>query len=160
MNELVTNFLIGAGTGGALQGVSEILKIGHGVVDIFKGMSESLIARNDADSRNRQAEAYTRQKAQDAAAKRSPVWLRAVLAIIVFVSAFILSYVYGWFGKVTSIIYELPARLNLGIIKLGGGMKALEVNGFVMTPEFSQVVVIITGAVFGIGAIRTGKNLR
>jgi hypothetical protein len=154
MNDMMVNFLSGAGIGAVAQGLSEVLKLGHGVVDMFKGV---LQANNEAYRQNVAAE----QAAFDAAAKRGTPWLRGTLAIIAFVAAFGLSYVNGWVGTGTSVLTDREPWLNLfGLLKFGGGMKVVEAQGFVLPPEFWQTITIITGAIFGIMGVRTGKTLR
>jgi len=152
MNQIVTEMAVAGGIGGAFQFASELLKMGHSVTDIFKGMA---VANNEQYRENQKL----RNASANDAAKRSPAWLRAILAIIVFVAAFVLIFVNGWTGTLTSIVTYMDPWLNLGIFKLGGGAKVTEANGFVMTPEFWQTVRVVAFFFFGVGAVRTGKKI-
>ena len=149
----MTELAISGGLGAGFQIASEVMKIGHQAVDIHKGL---LAAQNKEYRENLALET----KAADAAAKRSPIWLRAILAIIVFTAAFIFSHINGWTDTVTSVVTDREPWLNLfGLLRFGGGTAVKEAHGFVLTPDFWQTVRVIAFFFFGVGAARTGKRI-
>ena len=153
ISQAVTEIAVGAALGGSLQVASEVFKMGG-----------SLIAslRDVAISNNKQARANVAAttKAQNAAAKRSPVWLRAVLAIIVFVPAFLLPFYAGWLEIPTAIVENKEPWLNLfGVVKFGGGLVVTEATGFVQSPYFGQTVRVVGSAIFAVGAVSTGRRI-
>ncbi len=153
ISSTLTEIVVGAGVGGSLQLISEVFKMGGGLIGSLRDVA---ISNNEQSRAN--VEATT--KAHDAAAKRSPVWLRAVLAIIVFFPAFALPFYVGWLEMPTSIVQHKEPWLNLlGVVKFGGGLVVTEAQGFVQAPYFGQTVRVVGSAIFAVGAVSTGKRL-
>lgn len=153
ITQSLTEIAVGAGIGGALQLISEVFKMGGGLIGSLRDVA---MANNEQARLN--AEATT--KAQNAAAKRSPVWLRATLAIIVFFPAFMLPFYVGWLEMPTSIVQDKEPWFNLfGVLKFGGGLVITEAQGFVQAPYFGQTVRVVGSAIFAVGAVSTGRRL-
>ena len=152
MTPAVTEILVGMGAAGLAQGVSEILKLGHGILDITKG----LISAQNAEYRANLAE---ESKTADAAAKRFPFWMSGTIAITIIMSAFVLVHINGWLDITTSIVSYIKPWLNLGILRFGGGAKVVEAQGVVIFPEFWESVRFVIGSVLGLVGLRTGKKL-
>lgn len=149
----VLEIAAGALAGGGLQVVSEVFKMGGSLIS---GLRDSAIANNEQYRLNTEA----RQASMDAAAKRSPSWLRGTLGVIVFVSAFVFPFYAGWLDVPTSIVSNKEPWFNLfGIIKAGGGVVVTEAKGFVQGEYFGSTVRAVAGAVFGVGAVSTGRRI-
>ena len=149
----MTELAIAGGLGAGFQIASEVMKVAHQAVDIHKGF---IAAQNTEYRKNLAVET----EAANAAAKRSPIWLRATLSIIIISAAFVLSYVNGWAGTMTSIVTQKEPWLNIfGLLRFGGGTAVKEAHGFVLTPEFWETVRVVAFFFFGIGAARTGKRI-
>ena len=152
MTGAATELLTGALAGGGFQVVSETFKMGGSLVDSLR---QAAVARNEEARKNAKSE----QEAQDAAAKRNPAWIRAVLALIVFTSAFLLPFWAGFKGVPTSIVTEGEGWSMLwGLWRGGAKVIVTEVQGFSQGPEFWSTVRYITGAIFGVGAVATGRR--
>lgn len=149
MNEII----YGALAGGGFQVVSEVFKIGGSMISALR---DSQIANNEQARLN--IEAMTKER--NAAASRGSSGLRWVLAVIVFVSAFLLSFVAGYLEMPTSIVTDKePFSFLFGLIEFGSKQVVTTAQGFVMGPEFWSTVRTITGFVFGVGAVSTGRRV-
>jgi len=149
----LTEMAIAAGAGGGLQIISEVFKIGGGLV---ASLRDAAISNNEQYRANVEAH----REARDAAARRSASWLRATLGIMVFFSAFYLTFAAGLLEMPTSLVTEKEGFSMLwGLI--GGGSKVIvtEAQGFVQGPEFWPTVRVIAAFVFGVGAVSTGRRL-
>jgi hypothetical protein len=148
----ITELAVGALAGGGFQAVSEAAKLVQG------GM---LTIRDISVSRNEQARenllAVTAER--NAAAGRSSPKLRFVLAVTCFLSAFILPFVAGLIEMPTSLVQDgKPISVLWGLMSWGGKAVVTEAYGFVMGPEFWSTIRVVTGFVFGVGGVSTGRR--
>lgn len=153
MDEAIINMGVGALGGGILQYFSEGMKV------------TQMLAQNAIDTMKANNQTYRQNiaeesKTADAAGKRSTPWLRATLAITVFLVAFVGLWINGFVEIPTSLITEKEPWLNLfGILRFGSIHEVTTASGFVMPPYFAATVQAITGFVFGVMAVRTGKRI-
>lgn len=158
MDSAITQVALAAATGGAFQIVSEVFKIGQGLISSLR---DAAIANNEQMRANtEQANAH----ANDAAARgKGAGWLTSVIALIVFVSAFILTFIYGvlggWVDLPTSIVTEQPSWSILwGLFDSGSSVEVTEVKGWVHGPEFWPTVRMAGAFIFGVKAVSTGRR--
>ena len=152
VTQAITEVAVGAIAGGAFQTFSEVFKLAQSGLLTIRDLAVS----NSQEQRETLKEI---NKNRNDAAKRSSAWLRATLAIIVFVAAFIFPFITGIIEVPTAIVQEVEKNSLLwGLLKIGGGMKVTEASGFVMGPEFWSTVRVICGFVFGVGGVATGRR--
>lgn len=155
MDPIITEMAASAVAGGVFQSISEVFKLGQGLVVSLRdtAIANSEQARLNAELNNRNA--------NDAAKRgKSAGWLTATLAIIVIVAAFLLPFAAGWMKMPTEIVSdEEPFSMLWGLITFGGGKVVTHAQGFVHGPEFWPTVRMVAGFVFGIKAVSTGSRL-
>ena len=148
----LTELLAGTLAGGGLQVVSEVFKLGGGLV---ASLRDAAVSNNEQYRAN--VEAHT--AARTAAAKGNPTWLRAALALIVFTSAFILTFYAGWLEMPTSLVSEgMQTSVLWGLFKSVSDPVVTTATGCVQGPDFWSTVRVVAGAIFGVGAVSTGKR--
>jgi len=140
---------IGVAAGGTLQGISEVFKLLRGGLNVLGSQAA-------AANRDSLAAARLQNDSANDAGRRSSVWLRGSLGLIVIVSGFLLVHLNGWLDVKTSLTYAKEPFLDLfGFLKIGGGMGVKVLEGVVLIPEFGSVITTVIGFVFGVGAVKT-----
>ena len=124
-------------------------------VQIFKQLiaDQHMMASKAMDLSIKGAEASNRF-ANDAA-KRSSGWGRKFALVVVLSVAFIGLFVMALAEiPVSQIVQKEPIVNLLGLIKLGGGEKVVQAEGFVLPEYVSQSVQIIVAFYFGASAAK------
>ncbi len=157
--EPVTTLAAGAAAGGLFQIISE----GFTLVSQFSAQQHKQLLASSEEGR-KWLEAESAEAELAAKRGRTAGWLTASIALIVIISAFILSFVTGLIDATaldmpTSIVSEGEGfSLLWGLIDTGPELVVTEAKGWVQGPEFWPTVNAIAGFLFGIKGVKTVKR--